>query len=218
MAIVQRLAPQYGVHPGLAYAVIRAESNFNPQAVSVKNAQGLMQLIPETAARFNVTQPLDPEQNIRGGLSYLRWLLAYFKGNVPLVLAAYNAGEGAVQRAGLNQREVGDQGAQGAALRGGVRIRRSHVFRGHGLSLGRPREMQTGTCEQAHVRYAEVVGWLPWRGSTRRLVTASPRRCEPASRAPSATPPTGGRGMSIAQGAGVGGHGGGEGVFGQKRL
>ena len=98
MAIVQRLAPQYGIHPGLAYAVIRAESNFDPQAVSVKNAQGLMQLIPETAARFKVSQPLDPEQNIRGGLSYLRWLLAYFKGDVPLVVAAYNAGEGAVDR------------------------------------------------------------------------------------------------------------------------
>lgn len=98
MAIVQRLAPQYGIHPGLAYAVIRAESNFDPLAVSDKNAQGLMQLIPETAARFKVTQPLDPEQNIRGGLSYLRWLLAYFKGDVPLVVAAYNAGEGTVDR------------------------------------------------------------------------------------------------------------------------
>lgn len=98
MAIVQRLAPKYGVHPGLAYAVIRAESNFDPQAVSPKNAQGLMQLIPETAARFKVRQPLDPEQNIRGGLAYLRWLLAYFKGDVPLVVAAYNAGEGAVNR------------------------------------------------------------------------------------------------------------------------
>lgn len=98
MAIVQRLAPQYGVHPGLAIAVIRAESNFDPQAVSPKNAQGLMQLIPETAARFNVKKPLDPEQNIRGGLAYLRWLLAYFKGDVPLAVAAYNAGEGAVDR------------------------------------------------------------------------------------------------------------------------
>ncbi len=98
MAIVQRLAPQYGVHPGLAYAVIRAESNFDPQAVSPRNAQGLMQLIPETAARFKVSQPLDPEQNIRGGLAYLRWLLAYFKGEVALVVAAYNAGEGAVER------------------------------------------------------------------------------------------------------------------------
>lgn len=98
MAIVLRLAPQYGVHPGLAYAVIRAESNFDPLAISPKNAQGLMQLIPETAARFNVTRPLDPEQNIRGGLAYLRWLLAYFKGDVPLAVAAYNAGEGTVER------------------------------------------------------------------------------------------------------------------------
>jgi len=98
IALLQKLAPQYGVHPGLAYAVIRAESNFNTQAVSDRNAQGLMQLIPETAARFNVTQPLDPEQNIRGGLAYLRWLLAYFKGDVPLAVAAYNAGEGAVER------------------------------------------------------------------------------------------------------------------------
>jgi soluble lytic murein transglycosylase-like protein len=57
-----------------------------------------MQLIPATAARFRVKDPLDPEQNIRGGLSYLRWLLAYFKGDLPLVLAAYNAGEGAVER------------------------------------------------------------------------------------------------------------------------
>lgn len=98
MAIVQRLAPEYGIHPSLAYAIIRAESNFNPQAVSPKNAQGLMQLIPETAARFNVRKPLDPEQNIRGGLSYLRWLMAYFKGQVHLVAAAYNAGEGTVER------------------------------------------------------------------------------------------------------------------------
>jgi soluble lytic murein transglycosylase-like protein len=96
--IVQRLAPQYGVVPRLAMAVIRAESNFDPLAVSTKNAQGLMQLIPDTAARFNVRKPFDPEQNIRGGLAYLRWLLAYFKGDVTLVAAAYNAGEGAVNR------------------------------------------------------------------------------------------------------------------------
>lgn len=98
MALVHKLAPQYGVSPRLALAVIRAESNFNPGAVSNKNAQGLMQLIPETAARFNVAKPFDPEQNIRGGLSYLRWLLAYFKGDVALVAAGYNAGEGAVNR------------------------------------------------------------------------------------------------------------------------
>ncbi len=100
MELVQRLAPEYGVYPRLALAVIRAESNFNPTAISPKNAQGLMQLIPETASRFNVHKPFDPEQNIRGGLAYLRWLLAYFKGNVTLVAAAYNAGEGAVNRHG----------------------------------------------------------------------------------------------------------------------
>ena len=100
LAIVQRLAPEYGIHPGLAVALIRAESNFDPQAVSTKNAQGLMQLIPETAARFRVTKPFDPEQNIRGGMAYLRWLLAYFQGDVDLTVAAYNAGEGAVNRFG----------------------------------------------------------------------------------------------------------------------
>lgn len=98
MDLVLRLAPEYGVQPRLALAIIRAESNFNPGAISPKNAQGLMQLIPETAERFNVKKPFDPEQNIRGGLAYLRWLLAYFKGDVALVAAAYNAGEGAVNR------------------------------------------------------------------------------------------------------------------------
>ncbi len=99
-AIVQRLAPEYGIHPALAVALIRAESNFDPQAVSNKNAQGLMQLIPATAARFRVKKPFDPEQNIRGGMAYLRWLLAYFQGDVDLTVAAYNAGEGAVDRFG----------------------------------------------------------------------------------------------------------------------
>ena len=98
MDLVLKLAPEYGVSPRLAMAIIRAESNFNPVAISPKNAQGLMQLIPETAERFNVRKPFDPEQNIRGGLAYLRWLLAYFQGDVTLVAAAYNAGEGAVNR------------------------------------------------------------------------------------------------------------------------
>lgn len=98
LGLVQQLAPQYGVSPRLAMAIIRAESNFNPTAVSPKNALGLMQLIPETAERFNVKKPFDPEQNIRGGLAYLRWLLAYFQGNIALVAAGYNAGEGAVNR------------------------------------------------------------------------------------------------------------------------
>lgn len=97
-ALISRLAPEYGVSPQFAYAVARTESNLNPKAVSPKNAQGLMQLIPDTSARFNVKKPFDPEQNIRGGLAYLRWLLAYFRGDVALVAAAYNAGEGAVNQ------------------------------------------------------------------------------------------------------------------------
>lgn len=96
--LVSKLAPDYGISPRLAMAIIRTESNFNPSAVSPKKAQGLMQLIPETAERFNVKKPFDPEQNIRGGLAYLRWLLAYFKGDISLVAAGYNAGEGAVNR------------------------------------------------------------------------------------------------------------------------
>jgi soluble lytic murein transglycosylase-like protein len=82
----------------LVLAVIRAESNFNPTARSPKNAQGLMQLIPDTCIRFNVKNPYDPVQNLRGGLSYLRWLLAHFEGDVALVAAAYNSGEQTVNR------------------------------------------------------------------------------------------------------------------------
>lgn len=96
--LVSKLAPEYGINPRLAMAIIRAESNFETLAISPKNAQGLMQLIPDTSLRFNVKKPFDPEQNIRGGLAYLRWLLAYFKGDVVLVAAAYNAGEGAANR------------------------------------------------------------------------------------------------------------------------
>jgi soluble lytic murein transglycosylase-like protein len=78
--------------------VIRAESNFDPLARSSKNGQGLMQLIPETAQRFNVRDPFDPVDNVRGGMAYLRWLLAYYRGDVRLALAAYNAGEGTVDK------------------------------------------------------------------------------------------------------------------------
>lgn len=96
--LVMKMAPTYKVEPQLALAIIAAESNFNIQALSPKNAQGLMQLIPETSERFNVKNPYDPVQNIRGGLTYLRWLLAFFEGNVALVAAAYNSGEGTVER------------------------------------------------------------------------------------------------------------------------
>lgn len=96
--LVKKLAPSFKLEPQLVLAIIKAESNFDAMAVSPKNAMGLMQLIPETAERFNVQKPFEPKQNISGGMAYLRWLLAYFQGDVALVAAAYNAGEGAVER------------------------------------------------------------------------------------------------------------------------
>jgi hypothetical protein len=96
--LVYRLAPDYEVDPKLALAVIFVESRFNIRATSPKNAQGLMQLIPETAQRFRVKNAYDPVDNVKGGLAYLQWLLAYFKGDVPLVAAAYNAGERTVEK------------------------------------------------------------------------------------------------------------------------
>lgn len=96
--IVRELAPHFDIDPQLVLAVIGTESNFNPKARSPKNAQGLMQLIPDTAARFKVRRITDPTQNIRGGMAYLRWLMAYFEGDITMVLAAYNAGERAVER------------------------------------------------------------------------------------------------------------------------
>ncbi|HYG90398.1 MAG TPA: lytic transglycosylase domain-containing protein [Azospirillum sp.] len=99
-AAVRALAPSYGLAPDLVLAVIRTESGFRTDAVSPKGAQGLMQLIPATAERFGVAGPFDPHDNIRGGMAYLRWLLSYFRGDVRLALAGYNAGEGAVDRHG----------------------------------------------------------------------------------------------------------------------
>jgi soluble lytic murein transglycosylase-like protein len=96
--LVLRLAPQFHVDPKLALTIIAVESNFDSYAVSRSAAMGLMQLIPGTAKRFGVRNAFDAQQNIRGGLGYLRWLLAYYEGDVSLVAAAYNAGEGAVDR------------------------------------------------------------------------------------------------------------------------
>jgi hypothetical protein len=97
-AWVNQIAPIYGIDPQLVMAVIQAESAFNPTALSNKNAQGLMQLIPETAERFGVKDSWNPVQNIKGGTAYLHWLLRHFEGKVDLVLAAYNAGEKTVER------------------------------------------------------------------------------------------------------------------------
>jgi soluble lytic murein transglycosylase-like protein len=98
--LVQSLAPEFRLDPALVIALIQVESNFNPAARSPKNAQGLMQLIPETATRFGVKDVWDPAQNLRGGMAYLRWLLDNFQGDTELALAGYNAGEEAVIRYG----------------------------------------------------------------------------------------------------------------------
>ena len=93
-------ARRHGVDPDLVHAVIRAESAYNPRARSHAGACGLMQLMPATARRFGVRDIWEPAQNIRGGVTYLRFLLDRFGGDIRLVLAAYNAGEGAVAKYG----------------------------------------------------------------------------------------------------------------------
>lgn len=92
------LSAWYALDPKLVLSVIAVESNFETGAQSPKAAMGLMQLIPDTAERFNVRNAFDATQNLRGGMLYLRWLLSYYRGNISYALAAYNAGEGRVDR------------------------------------------------------------------------------------------------------------------------
>jgi soluble lytic murein transglycosylase-like protein len=94
--IIKEAADRYGVDEELIAAVIEAESQFNPRAVSRRGAQGLMQLMPDTAASLGVGDPFSPRENIHGGVRHLRSLMDRFDNNVPLALAAYNAGHVAV--------------------------------------------------------------------------------------------------------------------------
>jgi soluble lytic murein transglycosylase-like protein len=96
--LVDTIAERHQIDPKLVLAIIAVESNFNVRAQSPKDAMGLMQLIPDTADRFNIKNAFDASQNIKGGVRYLRWLLSYYQGDIRLVAAAYNAGERAVDR------------------------------------------------------------------------------------------------------------------------
>jgi hypothetical protein len=96
--LIVKASERYRVDPALVKAVIKAESNFNHRAVSPVGARGLMQLMPSTAATLRVEDSFHPENNINGGVRYLRYLMNLFSGDLPLVLAAYNAGENTVLR------------------------------------------------------------------------------------------------------------------------
>jgi hypothetical protein len=97
--LVREAAERHQVDPALVRAVIETESNWNPSAISRKGALGLMQLVPTTAQRFGANDALSPKQNVDAGVKYLKTLLERYNGNLDLALAAYNAGEGAVDRA-----------------------------------------------------------------------------------------------------------------------
>jgi hypothetical protein len=98
-SLVREAAERHNVDPALVRAVIETESNWNPGAVSRKGAMGLMQLVPTTAQRFGANDLFNPKQNVDAGVHYLKTLLERYNGNLDLALAAYNAGEGAVDRA-----------------------------------------------------------------------------------------------------------------------
>ena len=130
--LINQIASEEGVDPELVRAIIKAESNFDPRAVSRKGAQGLMQLMPGTAGRYAVTNAFDPETNIRGGVRHLRVMHDRFPGQLPLALAAYNAGENVVLRYNAIPR-IRRRGCTSIASSGTI-----------GIPTPRPRRPRTG--------------------------------------------------------------------------
>lgn len=97
-ALIESVAASHEVEPALVKAIVQAESAFDPDAVSSSGARGLMQVLPETAARFSIEDLSDPQQNLRAGVKYLKYLIELFDGNVTMAVAAYNAGPNRVRR------------------------------------------------------------------------------------------------------------------------
>ncbi len=98
--IINAACSRFGVDPSLVHAIVKVESDFNPFAISRRGAMGLMQLMPQTAISMNVRNTFSPDENVEGGVKYLRYLLDRYEGNISLALAAYNAGETAVKKWG----------------------------------------------------------------------------------------------------------------------
>lgn len=98
LPLIESISAGEGMDPYLIKCIIKVESNFNPNAVSVAGAMGLMQIMQDIARSYNVKDPLDPEENLRAGIKHFKWLLGYFRGDIPLALAAYHAGVGRVRK------------------------------------------------------------------------------------------------------------------------
>ena len=146
--LVVQAASAKQVDPKLVHSIIQVESAYDPNAVSRKGAMGLMQLIPGTAKRFGVENPFDPMQNVQGGVSYLKYLLDMFKGDVTLSLAAYNAGENSVLRSGgvPAYRETQDY------------VRKVHSLYGTEISAGQVTAKPSEPPKPAIYRYVDEQG------------------------------------------------------------